>query len=384
MPAQSQTSWVEIDLAALHANVQLLRRLAAPARVAAVVKADAYGHGAVPIAQAALDAGAATLCVFTIPEAIQLREAGIAGDLLCLGPLLDEDFGNAALLDIAVTADSPATVAALAEAAFTNNRTVRVHLNLDSGMHRYGRSAAEVRTLAAAVRRADGLHLAGLFTHFPDAANPAPAARAQAAAALTNFQALAHEVNAPLRHAAASAAAFNVAGSQLDLIRAGLALYGIHPSPNLPHPAAAQLQPVLSWRTRLLSIRDVAAGEAVSYGGLWTATADTRIGVIGAGYADGLARALSPGGALLVRGTRCPLRGAVCMDSAMIDLTDAPHAQAGDTATIIGRDGSDEITAWDLANHLGTIPYEVCTSITARVPRRRQNERSGCGRIRHS
>lgn len=366
MPATSSTNWAEIDLAALRHNLDVLRRQASPAEVAAVVKADAYGHGAIPIARAAIEAGATRLCVFTVNEAVELREAGIGAEIVCLGPVLEADPPAIARFDIAAVVDSEDTASRLSVAAKESNTDIRVHINLDAGMQRYGRPLSEAEVLADAVRRHEALRLEAVFTHFADAGNPD---RTNTLEAFRRFQQAAEQIGAPLRHAAASAATFNLPETGLDFIRAGIALYGMDPAPQLAHPQAGQLRPVMSWRARLLSIRDVPKGATVSYGGLWMAERDSRIGVIGAGYADGLRRALSPGGTVLVAGQHAPIRGAICMDSTMIDLTDVPDAGVGDVVTIIGADGEESISAWDLALQLGTIPYEIFTSVSARVPR---------------
>ncbi|MYD54661.1 MAG: alanine racemase [Chloroflexi bacterium] len=365
--ATSATSWAEINLADLRHNVDLLRRQASPAGVAAVVKADAYGHGAITIARAALEAGAARICVFTIREAVELREAGIDAPILCLGPVLAEDPDPIAALEIGVVVDSATTVRRLAEASQRAARTIRVHINIDAGMQRYGLQPAQAIEVAHVARSVDVLELEGVFTHFADAGN---SQRQPSLDALQRFQETADQIGAPLRHAAASAAVFNLPQGSLDFVRAGIALYGVDPTPELKDPTAALLQPVLSWRTRLLAIRQVARGESVSYGGLWTAERDSRIGVTGVGYADGLARRLSPGGDMLVRGQRAPICGAICMDTTMIDLTEIPNATVGDVVTVLGADRSQSISAWDIAGKLDTIPYEILTGISDRVPRR--------------
>ena len=366
MPASSATSWAEIDLAALRHNVALLRRQAAPAKVAAVVKADAYGHCAITVAIASIEAGAASLCTFTSREAVELREAGIYTPILSLGPVLRDDPELIAKHDIAVVVDSADTAARLADAAQAAGRVVRVQINIDSGMQRYGLPHEEAIVVAEVVNALDSLTLEGAFTHLPDGGN---ADRSLSLEALQRFQRSADQIGAPVRHAAASAATFNLPRAGLDLVRAGIALYGMDPAPHLAHPEAGRLRPVMSWRTTLLAVRQVARGESVSYGGLWTAERDSRIGVVGVGYADGLSRALSPGAEMLIRGRRAPIRGAICMDCAMIDLTDIADAQVGDVVTIIGRDRDAEIHAWELAERLGTIPYEIFTGISARVPR---------------
>ena len=365
MPVTSATSWAEIDLSALRHNVGVLREIAAPADLAAVVKADAYGHGAVNIGRAALQAGASMLCVFTAREAVELREAGIDDPILCMGPLLPGDHEAAAEYDFAVVVDFRETAVALNRHA--GEQRIRVHINIDSGMQRYGRPHAQAIALAELVRSLDGLELSALFTHLPDAGNSDSCASRNA---LRRFLGTADQIGVPVRHAAASAATFNLPESTLDFVRAGIALYGIDPAPALALPSARRLQPVMSWRTTLLAMRDVARGESVSYGGLWTAERESRIGVTGVGYADGLLRSQSPDGEMLVRGQRAPIRGTICMDSTMIDLTDIPDAQVGDVVTIIGADGSQSITAWDLARRSGTIPYEILTGVATRVPRR--------------
>ena len=366
MPASSTTSWAEIDLAALRHNVHVLRHQAAPAAVAAVVKADGYGHGAIVVARTALEAGASSLCVFTIPEAVELRDAHIDAPILCLGPLLRGDASLVARHDVAAVVDSADTAARLAAAADSAPSPIRVHVNIDSGMRRYGLSHDHAIELAQTVRAYPSLNLEAVFTHFPDAGNPE---REASVDAFQRFRRTADQIGATVRHAAASAATFNLPEASLDVVRAGIALYGMDPAPEADSTAAAQLRPVLSWRTSLLAIRDIAMGESVSYGGLWTAGRDSRIGVTGVGYADGLSRALSPGGDMLVRGKQAPIRGAICMDSTMIDLTDIPEAAVGDVVTIIGRDGEHSIHAWDIARRLNTIPYEIFTGISARVPR---------------
>ncbi|MYE06248.1 MAG: alanine racemase [Chloroflexi bacterium] len=364
--ATSATSWAEIDLQALRHNVEVLRGQAHPAAVAAVVKADAYGHGAVTVASAALDAGATSLCVFTVPEAIELRQAGIDASILCMGPILADDPESVARFDIAAVVESAATANRLAEAGEAAARAIRVHINIDSGMQRYGLPHEEALDLAATIRSHEWLELEAVFTHFPEAGN---ADRGPSLDAFRRFQRTADQIHAPIRHAAASAAVFNLPEASLGFVRAGIALYGADPAPDLANPLAAELQPVLSWRTTLLAIRQVARGESVSYAGLWTADRDSRIGVTGVGYADGLARRLSSHGHMLVRGRRAPIRGAICMDSAMIDLTEIPEAVVGDVVTILGADGTDSIGAWDIAGQLDTIPYEIFTGIAARVPR---------------
>lgn len=356
-------SWAEIDLAAIRSNVAVLRRAAGPAAIAAVVKADGYGHGAVPVARAALEAGATRLCVFALREAAQLRAAGLQAPILLLGPLPPGQAARAVQLGLTVSLRTPAEVEACAQASRAAAHPTPVHLNIDAGMQRLGLTPSEAITLAAAVRSHASLRLEAVYTHLPDAAEGDPARTRDAFA---RFLETAEAIDPPLRHAAASAAAFRFPETALDLIRPGIALYGEEPHDDAPDYG---LRPALSWRARLLAVRDVPPGQPVSYGGLWTAQRRSRIGVVAVGYADGLPRALWNRAAMLVRGRRAPIAGAICMDLTMIDLTDIPDAAEGDTVTLIGRDAAERISATDLAQQAGMLSYEVLTGIAARVPR---------------
>ena len=363
MDSAAAYSWVEVDLGALRRNVGVLRRVAGDARLAAVVKADAYGHGAAPIARAAIEAGATRLCVFALSEAVALREAGLSAPILVLGPIPRDRIEQAVSLDLTVSLGGPEEAGELARVARAAGRCAAVHINIDGGMQRLGLSGDATMRLAAAVREHDSLWLEGVYTHFPDAyADDEASTRS----AFERFLQTANAVGAPLRHAAASAALLRFPETALEMVRPGIALYGAGP---LPGEAAADLRPVLSWRASLLLVRDVPAGESVSYGGRWTARRDSRIGVIGVGYADGLRRALWDRTEVLIRGRRAPIAGAICMDLTMIDLTDVPAARAGDRVTLIGRDGSERVLAEELAERSGTISYETLTGIAARVPR---------------
>ena len=358
----SVTAWAEINLNAVRHNVRELQRRAGRAQLAAVVKADGYGHGAETIARAALEAGAPLCAVFSVPEAIHLRESGIERPILVLGPILADDAPQIARLQLTVIVDSAETARALDQAAAAAGTVVDVHLNLDSGMQRFGLAHEDALELSQFVRGRAHLRLEGVMTHFPSASAPNERLTTDAFNAFLRATA---EIDAPVRHAAASAALLRFPQTALDLVRPGIALYGIDPL----RTGTAALQPVLSWRARLLAIRDVSAGESVSYGGRWTAPADARIGVVGAGYADGLRRSVSGPGTALIRGQHAPYAGAVCMDCAMIDLTQIADAQVGDTVTLIGSDGEAQVTAWDMSDWTDAIPYEICTGIGPRVPR---------------
>ena len=364
------SAWAEIDLAALRWNTAALRRAAPGAAIAAVVKADGYGHGAVEAARTALEGGAERLCVFAPQEAIALREAGLRAPILALGPLPADQAELAARLDLTVSLRRIEEVEACAAAARAEQRETAVHINIDGGMQRLGLGASEAIALAAAVRAHDSLRLEGVYTHFPDAAaaDPAPTRRA-----FERFLETANTIGAPIRHAAASAALLRFPEMALEMARPGIALYGASPFGASVQCGGAGVQcglrPALSWRAALLDVREVPAGESVSYGGLWTAQRDSRIGVAGVGYADGLPRRLWNRGEMLVRGRRAPITGTICMDMTMVDLTEIPEAAAGDTATLIGVDGAEQIRATELAEQAGTLSYELLTGIAPRVQR---------------
>ncbi len=367
----SALNWVAVDLAAVRHNVRALRARAGTAELAAVVKADGYGLGAVAIGRAALDAGAGRLCVFTLDEAQALRDGGIDAAILVLGPWPPDEAARVARLGIASTLTRPELVGPLGRAAAAAGRTLAVHVKVDTGMHRLGPPAAVAESLVAAVRAEPGLRLEGFYTHFPNADSPDAddTGPDDTQRRFARFLPLAERAGAPLRHAANSATLLRYPGMSLDLVRVGAGMYGFGPGASAGI-AAELLRPVATWRARLVQIQDVAAGEAVSYGGTWTAAREARVGVVAVGYADGFRRVLSNRGVMLVRGRPAPVVGTVCMDMTLVDLSGIPEAALGDTATLIGRDGDAEVSLEAFAERCGTIPYEVLTGLGSRPERR--------------
>lgn len=357
-------SWVEVDLAAIRHNVRQLRFLARPAKLAAVVKADAYGHGAFQVASAAVQAGAAAVCVFDLDEAEQLREQGFADHIIVFCPIAPHDAARAVGLNLAVTVADCATADALSRAAARFQRPARAHIYIDSGMSHHGLPPDRALALAAAIRSSAKIALDGVYTHFPSPADD-PAVTLDA---LARFLEPARRINPHVLHAANTAPFLRFPQTALDMIRPGLALYGITPQPALDGLRPA-LRPATAWRTSILAVRDIPAGSPVSYGGAWTAERDTRIGVIGAGYAAGLPRSLAPGAGVLIHGRRAPIVGAICMDSCMVDLTDIPQANQGDQAAILGQDQHLRQTPADLARSANSIPHNILTNISPRLPR---------------
>lgn len=363
-------AWAEIDLGAVRHNVGEVRRIVSGAEVCAVVKADGYGHGAVPVARAALDAGATWLAVALVEEGVALREAGIDAPVLLLSepPVAAAAEVVARRLTPSVyTADA---VAALDGAAVAAGLSLPVHVKIDTGMHRVGATEETALAVARAIDGSAALVLDGVWTHFAVADDPEQddytADQCRRFAALRDR--LAAEGMAPrLVHASNSAGALMV-GAHHDLVRAGLAVYGYHPNP--AKPSAADLRPVLSLRAQVSYVKRLTAGERVSYGLRYALPTDAVIATVPLGYADGVPRRLfETGGRVLVGGEPRPIAGVVTMDQLMIDCGPDADVHPGDEAVLLGEQGGDRITADDWAALLGTISYEILCGIGPRVPR---------------
>ena len=355
-------AWVEMDLDALDHNISVLNKIAGGAVLAAVVKANAYGHGAPAIAQAVIRAGASRVCVYNLDEAEALRLARVTAPILVLGYCPPPEMERALDLDVALVVSDAAVLGAFAQAAQRRDRVAAVHVKMETGMYRLGLRADEAAAMVDAVRAEAALRLEGFCTHFPSADGPAADDTAERFA---RFLPVADRMRAPIRHVANTATLLRYPEMALEMVRLGGGLYGMTPD----GWEAVDLRPVLAWKAVIVRTHDVPAGESVSYGGLWTAARDSRIGVVAVGYADGFRRALSNAGAVLVRGRRVPVVGSVCMDMFMVDLTDAPQATAGDAATLIGRDGAEAITVREMARACDTIPYEICVGLGNRLSR---------------
>ena len=358
----------QIDLEAIRHNVCVMRaHVAGDAKFMAVVKADAYGHGAIPVARAALEAGAAALAVAIPEEGAELRKAGIDAPILVLGGIEAAAAEAVVSLGLTQTVFDEELVRALSEAGVRLGKTARVHLKLDTGMNRIGlRSEEEVRALVRLMNSLPGIELTGCFTHMATADGETSEGTMRQ---LSRFEALcraiAQEHPAPItRHAANTASIFRYPQAHFDMVRGGIALYGYPPVPQ-----AKDLRPAMRWVTRAVQVKEIAPGERVGYGGAFEAEKATRVMTVPVGYADGYRRALSGKACVLVRGRRAPLLGRVCMDQIMVDVTDIPDAQAGDEVVLLGAQGTDCIDAQEMADWLGTISYEVICSPSRRVPR---------------
>ncbi len=371
--------WAEVDLGALRHNVALLRRVAAPAALCVVVKADAYGHGATAVAAAAVEAGADRLAVALVEEGVELREAGITAPIL----LLSEPPAGAHAATVAATLTptlyTKDGIAEAAAAAATAGVRHDVHLKVDTGMHRVGADLNAVPGLAAAIDRSPALRLEGFWTHLAVADGASTEDHAFTARQLDRFAAAASAlsesgVRPPVLHAANSAGAIAWPAARFDLVRCGIAVYGELPSRPVGEALAAMgeplLRPVLSLKARVSAVRELDAGERPSYGRLRPLPARSTVATIPAGYADGVPRALfAAGGSVLIGGRRCPLAGMVTMDQILVDCGPDAPVRPGDEAVLIGCQGREQITASEWADCLGTISYEVLCAIGPRVPR---------------
>jgi alanine racemase len=359
-------TWVRVDLDAIRDNVRALRAIAG-VPLMAVLKADAYGHGAVRAARAALAGGATALAVATLGEARTLREAGIGAPILALGYTPPWQVAQAARLGVAITVFDPDTARACAAAAETGLH-ITVHVEVDTGMARTGLSSEELGPFLRLLADLPGVRVEGLYTHFADAdAADLNAAAAQLRRFCTALEAITSAgLRPPIVHAANSAALLRLPGARFDMVRPGIACYGLAPSPSVPLPPA--LRPALSFHAEVAQVRDLPPGTPVSYGGTFVTRHASRIATIPVGYADGLRRAPA-WREVLVRGRRAPVVGRICMDYAMIDVTDIPGVRRGDLVTLIGSQGDERITADEIAGWLGTISYDVVATILPRVPR---------------
>ena len=358
-------AWIELDLDALANNARVLRETAGEATVIAVVKANAYGHGASIIGPALEAAGVERFAVVFLPEAVALREAGVTRPVLVLGHSFPEDAEAAVAGDITLTVDTEALAEALSGAALRARKApAPVHIKVDSGMHRFGLTPTEVATLAERVRALEGVTLEAIWTHLANADHADDSFTVEQDAVVSEAIRLAGPV--PMRHIANTATTIRHPEFRYDAVRTGLGLYGAVPS-HTPNPGG--LRPVLSMKARLARVFDVAPGEGVSYGLTWRAQRPSRVALVPIGYADGYHRALSNRGQVLAGGQRCPIVGLICMDHFLIDVTDVPGAAAGDEAVLIGEQGGETITAAEVAAAIDTISYEVLAGLNRRLPR---------------
>jgi alanine racemase len=368
---------LEIDLGAIRRNAQTLRRLVRPARLMAVVKANAYGHGIVPVARA-LRGVATRFGVYAVEEAVELREAEIHEPILIMGPVAPRDLEAALRIGAAVALwDRGSYLNEVASTARRAGKPFPVHVKINTGVARLGLDPDAAPGALREYLGTPGLSLEGIFSHLAAAEEvDSGFTEHQLALFARALDAVQYELAdlepSPLRHIAASAAAMLWPQTRLDMVRAGIALYGLWPSPEtraLMGEGSIDLVPALRWTTQVVAVREIAAGTTVGYGRTFTASRAMTVGVLPIGYAEGIPRIVSNRGAVLVAGERCPIIGRVCMDMTMIDLSAVRDPHPGMEVTLIGSDGGATIAADDWAMWAQTINYEIVTRLPPHVPR---------------
>jgi alanine racemase len=366
-------TWLEIDLDAIAGNTRRIKEIVGPETdVLVSLKADAYGHGALRVARTTLLNGASWLGVATLSEATPLRTAGITAPILVFGYIPPWQAREAARLDLRATVYSADVAAELAQAARDLDRTIRVHVKVDSGMARLGLRAEDIEGVVHFVEELQemrGVEVEGIFTHLATADS---ADQTYALRQIARFDAVLAALDArglrpPIVHAANSAATLTMPQARYSLVRPGIAIYGLAPSEETPLPAG--FQPALAFKTQVAQVKDIPADEGIGYGATYITQRETQVAVLPVGYADGFRRAPATWGSVLIHGQEAPLVGRVCMDQCMVDVSHIPDVRRGDEVVLIGRQGESLLPAEEVARRLGTISYEVVSALLARVPR---------------
>ena len=366
-------AWTEIDLGQLRRNLQLIRRdLPAAVKLLAVVKDEAYGHGALDVARIALDEGAWGCGLSTLEEAMTLRDEGITAPLLLLGERQEAELSWCVAHDLTVCVNEPQIVRTLAKIATAFGKQVPVHVKIHSGMSRYGVRWDEALPLLDLIAAEKALRLEGVMTHFAQSdetdktfANLQFARFNEVLAGLT-----ARGVSVPLRHTCNSGGFLDLPQAHLDMVRVGILMFGIFPSSVCRRIPG--LEPVMSVKARIAAIQRLESGEVVGYGMRYTAPSERRIAVLPIGYGDGFPRVRNQG-SVLIHGRRAPLIGGIAMDALMVDITDLPEAQMWDEAVIMGRQGGEEITVHEIAKLKNSVSYDVLTGWRLRLRRQHVN-----------
>lgn len=359
--------WAEVNLQTLKDNYFKLQAYT-QSEIMPIVKADAYGHGVIPVVKTLMACGAKRFGVALLEEALEIKEVFPELTVMVLGATELEHSDTLVKEEIIPAIFQLSQAQALSAAAVKQNRTARLHIKIDTGMNRIGfreGDIAEIMEIAAL----PNLFIEGIFTHLATSdQRDLTFAREQ----LNRFQAVYVQLkkaglSIPIRHAANSAAILQFSESHFELVRLGISLYGFTPSSQIG--GAAGLEPVMSWKAKVSHVKSIETGESVSYGRTFQAAYPTRIATIPVGYADGLRRALSNQGEMLIHGKRSTMIGRICMDQTMLEVTKIAGIKVGDVVTILGKDGYDQITATEMAEWIGTISYEVVCGISKRVPR---------------
>lgn len=361
-------TFVEVNLSRLTRNFQAIREHVAPAKVMVVLKANAYGHGLVEIARHMTKIGADYLGVAFLEEGILLREKGITAPILVMGGIMGNQVPLFLEHELTLTASSVEKLQQIEEAARERGTRARVHLKIDTGMERIGVHYYSAQTLLEEALRCEHCDVEGIYSHF---ANSDAADLASARLQLQRFQEVLATcrtlgVHPSLRHVANSGAILQMPESHLDMVRAGILLYGVYPSPDVPR--TVPVRPALTWKSHVVYFKVVKPGHPVSYGSTWQTEKMVRVVTVPVGYGDGYFRSLSNRAQVIIRDRRYPVVGRVCMDQLMVNI-DWETAYNGDEVVLLGESESQAITVEELAEWAGTIPYEVLTNINTRVPR---------------
>lgn len=363
-------TWAEVDLDAITANVRAFCRFVGPkVLVIAVVKANAYGHGAVPVARAALRGGASHLAVHRLLEGVELRQAGIGAPILVMGYVPPDGADEIVRWGLTPTVTTMEFARALSARAQAAGLTVPVHVKVDTGMGRFGLMPEEVLPFVQTLVSLPGIYLEGLFTHFCTADSAAPSyMQTQFRRFLDVLEGLnGAGISVPIRHACNSAATMRLPQAHLDAVRPGIAIYGLDPSSEWP--PVFPLRPAMTLKSRVVRVQTVPPGWGIGYGRTYIPDRPMRVALLPVGYGDGYHRILSNRGAVLLHGQRAPVLGRVSMDQIVVDVSHIPQVQEGDVAVVFGCQGEAKLRAEEVAAWAGTINYEVTTSILPRVVR---------------
>ncbi len=354
--------WAEIDGAAIRNNLRVIRKsIPRSTAVMAVVKANAYGHGMIPVARESLTAGTQWLGTANVDEAILLRKSGIKSPILVLSPALKEEMNEAIQYNLILTLSSFEEARWLNHAAKNVKKKARAHFKIDTGMGRAGIWHEHAKGEIEKSKWLPNLKIEGIYTHFASSDSD----ELMTARQWKIFENISRSYPHLIHHAANSHALISKTSCAAHIVRAGIMLYGSVENESIQK----QLKPVMTWKSRIVLLRRVGAGRTVSYGATYRLPKAQTLATIAVGYADGYKRLLSNCGEVLVHGKRCPVRGRVTMDQIVIDVTTVPHAKMGDDVTLLGRDGNEEILAQEMANWAKTISYEIFTSVGPRVTR---------------
>ena len=365
--------WAEVDLDALRGNLACIRHRVGPqVKIMTVVKADAYGHGLKQIAALLMQSGTDVFGVANLTEARAVHSVGRGWPVLMLGACLPDEVELVVAEGVTPTISSLAEAKWFSRAATRLNRPTGVHIKVDTGMGRLGIAPEEARELVVRVNRLPGLKLEGICTHYSSVEDDAQLSRAQRKRFEKVLSELATEgIRVPLIHANNSGALLHEPRTQFDMVRPGLLVYGVVPSGRrrVDETLARRLRPALSFKCRVSLVKEICRGTSLSYGRTFVARGTMRVATLTAGYGDGYPRTASIRSEVLIDGRRCPVLGRVTMDQMMVDVSRVRNVRAGDEAVLIGRHGREEITAGEVATWCGTVPWEVLTAISYRVPR---------------